>query len=181
MSRKGKLWAALGVLLFVCVVIWAVRTAPQPPQKAPVEDGPKVMSYDNNTISEEKDGKKIWELTSESMTVDVDTKNVELTGLSGKFYEEDGRVVSVTAAHGTYDNKTKDIQVAGDVTIETRDGAALTCGKLLWTEAEGKLTAAEDAYIKQDDMQARADRIESTNGFSHFKAIGKAHIVKGAK
>ena len=153
----------------------------KPPQKAPVEDGPKVMSYDNNTISEEKDGKKIWELTSESMTVDVDTKNVELTGLSGKFYEEDGRVVSVTAAHGTYDNKTKDIQVDGDVTIETTDGAALTCGKLLWTEAEGKLTAAEDAYIKQDDMQARADRIESTNGFSHFKAIGKAHIVKGAK
>ena len=93
----------------------------------------------------------------------------------------DGRVVSVTAAHGTYDNKTKDIQVDGDVTIETTDGAALTCGKLLWTEAEGKLTAAEDAYIKQDDMQARADRIESTNGFSHFKAIGKAHIVKGAK
>ena len=37
------------------------------------------------------------------------------------------------------------------------------------------------AYDLQDDMQARADRIESTNGFHHFKAIGKAHIVKGAK
>ena len=35
--------------------------------------------------------------------------------------------------------------------------------------------------FQQDDMQARADRIESTNGFHHFKAIGKAHIVKGAK
>ena len=115
------------------------------------------------------------------MTVDVDTKDVELTGLSGKFYEEDGRVVSVTADHGSYKSDTKDIQVDGNVAIETTDGAALTCGKLLWTEAEGKLTAAEDAYIKQDDMQARADRIESTNGFSHFKAIGKAHIVKGAK
>ena len=181
MSRKGKLWAALGVLLFACVVVWAVRTVPQAPQKPQLEDGPKVMSYDNNTISEEKDGRKIWELTSETMTVDVDTKDVELTGLSGKFYEEDGRIVSVTADHGSYKSDTKDIQVDGNVAIETTDGAALSCGKLLWTEAEGKLTAAEDACIQQDDMQARADRIESTNGFHHFKAIGKAHIVKGAK
>lgn len=115
------------------------------------------------------------------MTVDVDTKDVELTGLSGKFYEEDGRIVSVTADHGSYKSDTKDIQVDGNVAIETTDGAALSCGKLLWTEAEGKLTAAEGASIQQDDMQARADRIESTNGFHHFKAIGKAHIVKGAK
>ena len=64
MSRKGKAWAALGVFLFACVVIWAVRTVPQAPQKPQLEDGPKVMSYDNNTISEEKDGRKIWELTS---------------------------------------------------------------------------------------------------------------------
>lgn len=181
MSKKGKLWTALGVLLFACVVVWAVRTAPQPPAKPQIDEGPKVMTYDNNTISEEKDGKKIWELTSEAMTVDVNTKDVDLTGLSGKFYEDDGRVVNVTADHGAYQNDTKDIQVDGNVKIETTDGAALTCGKLLWTEAEGKLTAAEDAYIKQDDMEARAERIESTNGFNHFKAIGKAHIVKGAK
>ena len=43
------------------------------------------------------------------------------------------------------------------------------------------IAAVDDAYIKHDDMQARADRIESTNGFHHFKATGKAHIVKGAK
>lgn len=55
-------------------------TVPQAPQKPQLEDGPKVMSYDNNTISEEKDGRKIWELTSETMTVDVDTKDVELYG-----------------------------------------------------------------------------------------------------
>ncbi len=181
MSTKGKLWTALGVLLFACVVVWAVRTVPQAPPKPEADDAPKVMTYDGNTISEEKDGKKIWELSSEGMTVDVDTKDVELANLTGKFYEEDGRVVTVTAEHGAYKNDTKDIEVDGDVKIETADGAALTCGKLLWTEADGKLAAVDDAYIKHDDMQARADRIESTNGFHHFKATGKAHIVKGAK
>ena len=29
MSRKGKAWAALGVFLFACLVVWAVRTVPQ--------------------------------------------------------------------------------------------------------------------------------------------------------
>ena len=49
MSRKGKAWAALGVFLFACLVVWAVRTVPQAPQKPQLEDGPKVMSYDNTT------------------------------------------------------------------------------------------------------------------------------------
>ena len=44
MSRKGKAWAALGVFLFACLVVWAVRTVPQAPQKPQLEDGPKVMS-----------------------------------------------------------------------------------------------------------------------------------------
>ena len=52
--------------------------------------------------------------------------------------------------------------------------------KLEENDTEGKLTADGSAYIKHEDMEARADKIESTNLFHHFKAIGHAHIVKGA-
>ena len=114
------------------------------------------------------------------MDIDTGTGNVELTKVSGKFYDDEGREVALTADHGSYTGETKDIAVDGNVQVQTSDGAALTCDKLLWTEDEAKLTADGNAYIKHEDMEARADKIESTNAFHHFKATGHAHIVKGA-
>ncbi|MGN0938312.1 MAG: LPS export ABC transporter periplasmic protein LptC [Selenomonas sp.] len=180
MSKQQKFWIALGVLLAICVVAWAICTAPEPPAPQPVEQESSTMSYDDNTLKEEKDGREIWELSSEHMDIDTDTGNVELTKVSGKFYDDEGREVALTADHGSYTGETKDIAVDGNVQVQTSDGAALTCDKLLWTEDEAKLTADGNAYIKHEDMEARADKIESTNAFHHFKATGHAHIVKGA-
>lgn len=183
MSKQQKLLIGLGLLLFVCVVIWAVRTVPEAPAKQPVETTSKTMSFDGNTIKEERNGKVLWELTSETMNVDVDTKAVDMTNLTGKFYGDDGRTLTLTAKHGTYkdgaDGK-KDVLLDEGVDIETTDGAALKCDKLVWNDAEGKLTADGNAYIQHEDMKATADKIESTNLFHHFRASGHAHIVKGA-
>ena len=66
MNGKQKTLVALGILFFACVVIWAVRTVPETPKiDHSGDDQPRIMSYDNNTISEEKDGVKIWDLTAD--------------------------------------------------------------------------------------------------------------------
>ena len=33
MSKQQKIFIGLGVLLFACVIIWAVRTEPQAPER----------------------------------------------------------------------------------------------------------------------------------------------------
>ena len=73
MNGKQKALVALGLILFVCLVVWAVRTVPETPQVNKDQDnGPKVMSYDNKTISEEKDGVMIWDLTTAHIEVFFD-------------------------------------------------------------------------------------------------------------
>lgn len=179
--NKQKFLIGLVLLLFVCVVVWAVRTVPEAPAQQPLETESKTMTYEGNTIKSEKNGKVVWELTSETMTMDVDTKDVALENLTGKFYGDDGRVATMTAKHGAYKDGAKDITVDTDVNVTTTDGAALTCDKLTWDDNEGKLTADGHVYIQHEDMKATADKIESTNLFHHFKAMGHAHIVKGAE
>ena len=155
--NKQKILIGLALLLFVCVVVWAVRTVPQAPPPQSIET------------------------ESKTMTMDADTRDVTMENLTGKFYDEEGRVVTLTAKQGHYDAKSKDITIEEDVDVKTSDGAALSCDKLLWSADESKLTADGHAYIKHEDMEATADKIESTNAFHHFKAIGHAHIVKGVK
>ena len=179
MSKRNKILLALGIAAFAALVIWAVATVPEAPKPTETSQDTKVMTYDGNTIREEKDGRTIWEFTAEHIQVDVETKNVTFETLTGKFYAKDGRTVEIHADGGNYDDATKDIAITGNVAITTSDGAKLSSKELRWTAKDELLAAVGDATAVKDDMKASGDRIESTDGFNKIKIIGKAHLVKG--
>ena len=137
------------------------------------------MSYDGNVLSEEKNGRKIWDLTAEHIDVDVKTRDAKLEKLKGHFYAEDGRVVEVTADKGTYEDKTKNIVIVGNVDVKNSDGARLTSDELRWEAAKQLLAAVGSAKVTKEDMLATGERIESSDGFNKVKVIGKAHLAKG--
>ena len=179
MSKRGKLLLGALLLLVLALILWAVFTVPQPP--APSEQSPasRVMEYGTNTIREEKNGRTIWELTSDSTEMNLDTQDTVCVNVRGRFYEDDGNVLEVTAPHGVYNGTTKNIRLDGGVVATTTDGAKLTGDALEWDAAQALLAAVGQAKIHRDDMDASGDRMESWDGFSAFKAIGNAHIVKG--
>ena len=173
MNGKQKALVALGLLLFVCLVVWAVRTVPETPQvNKDQNDGPKVMSYDNNTISEEKDGVKIWDLTADHIDVDIDTRNAEMTGITGHFYQQDGRSAEVKADHASYDNTSKDIEIDGNVIITTSDGAELTSDQLLWTAEQqcSRLSVRPRSRMIQSGPGAIASTVRTDSRKSRFLA-----------
>ena len=181
MTKKGKFFIGLGVLLFAGVAAWAVMTVPKTPQKPNLDEGSKVMEYTGNHLSEEKDGRKIWELDCDSMRVNAETKDVEMENISGTFYAEDGREFSLQAKHGTYVNDTKQIVVDGNVYASTSDGSELSCDKIEWEDSEQKLSALGNAVIRNlpRRLEATGDSIVSTDMFQKFKIEGHAHIDKG--
>ena len=179
MSAKGKALAGIVAVLFIALVVWTVRTIPEAPDRSDPEPSTHVMSYEGNTIREEKDGRKIWALTAEHIQMDLDTKNADMTGITGHFYAEDGRVVDVKASKAHYDAKTKDVTIEDGLAITTSDGASLKSEQLIWTAASGTLTAKGDAYIAKDDMQAKGGSIASTNGFREITMEDHVYIVKG--
>lgn len=179
MGRRSKLLLGAGAAAFAGLIAWTVLTVPDAPNIPEQQDEPQLMTYEDNTISEEKNGRKVWELTAEHMSVDLETQDVKLEKITGHFYAEDGRTVEVLADGGSYDNETKDIVIAGDVSISTSDGATLTGDELRWTAENETLAVAGNAAASKDDMRASGDRIESTDGFGKIKIVGRAHLVKG--
>lgn len=180
MTKRNKIIAAIIAVAVIALVAWTVLSIPQPPT-GDQEKKNLTMSYDGNTISEEKNGRKIWEITAEHITVAVDTNDATFENVTGTFYQEDGRSLTVTAEKGNYVKKTNDIKLTGDIFIKTSDGATLKSDELDWSGAEEKLSAVGNAKVTKDDMRANGDRIESTNGFARFKIIGHAHIDKGVE
>ena len=181
MSTRGKVILSIAVLLFVCLGVWVVRTTPDAPPEQEEVELPKTMSYEDNVLSEERNGRRIWDLTSKTTVVDLETQDSELTGILGHFYLEDGRTLELTAKHGVYRQAQKEVLLDGDIAATMSDGAKLTSEKLEWHESDDLLAAIGKAKLTKDDLLAEGDRIESTNGFSHFRIVGHAHLVKGNK
>lgn len=177
MNKKSKiLFGAIGLIL-LSLVIWAVGSVPKPP--AEKEAAPRIMKYENNVLSEEQDGRKIWEITAEKINVDADTQNVDMENITGAFYQEDGKTATLTAPHGYYESQSRNIKLDGGIEVETSDGAKLSSAELDWLAADSILAAEGEAKIKTQDMEATGAKIESKDAFQEFKITGGAHIVKG--
>ena len=119
MSTREKIFAAVVVTFFVCLVVWAVRTAPPEPPPPPEKiDPPTVMDYEGNTIVEEVDGVIIGELTCSKMRIDSVTQLAELEGVIAKFHQhEKDKIWQLTADKGAYDQVGKLIYVEGNVVV----------------------------------------------------------------
>lgn len=185
MERK-KLAAIGAVVIFAALAAWVTLSIPEPP--APNEHATKKreMEYGENTIREEVGGKLLWELTTASSNIDVDTQDTTFTGAKGKYYFADGKVLTLTAKEGRYENKTRNLKLIGDVEAVMSDGSKLTSRELEWVAKEDRLVATGKARVSKPDVSLEADRIESWDQFQEFRATGNAHLVreqdgKGAK
>ena len=186
MSTREKILALTGVIFFVCLVVWVVRTTPPPPPPMEKVAPPTVMEYEGNTITEEKDGQLVWELTCEKMRIDTLTQNVELDGISAKFYLRDKETGeekswSLAADKGVYYQTNKTIHVEGNVEVNNSDGAQLLSEKLDWFAETDMLVATGNVRITKDDMRAFGDMAYSDNALNKVGISGNAKLFKGVK
>ena len=178
MARNKWIYGG-GAVLLAALIVWAVTTVPEIPTQTDAPTEPRVMSYADNTLSEERDGRTVWTMTAEKVNIDIDTNDTGMVKIDGIFYTEDGRTVTLKANEGRMDSKTRDVVLTGTIEATTSDGARLRAKEVKWTAAEGSLSAEGDAEFIHDDIRATGDRIVSTDGFQRFSIIGNAHIEKG--
>ena len=178
MARSKWIYGG-GAVLLTGLIIWAVADLPEIPTQTDEPSGPRIMSYADNRLSEERDGRTIWKMTAEKVNVDIDTNHTSMVKIDGTFYSDDGRTLTLKADEGRMDSKTRDIVLTGTIEATTSDGASLRAKQIKWRAADGSLTAEGDAELIRDDMRATGDRIVSTDGFQKFSIFGNARIEKG--
>ena len=159
MSTREKIFAAIVTVFFVCLIVWAVRTAPPTPPTIDKDDidPPTVLEYEGNTIVEEVDGVVIWELTCSKMRIDSVTQLAELDDVIAKFYQhEKDKVWQLTAKKGLYDQNSKLIHVEGEVVVteETAKEWQLTADKADYDQ-NNKLIHAEGNVVVINNENAK--------------------------
>ena len=181
MNNKLKMLTFAAIAAFIGVIAWAVLSVPPEINKEQVQvekERAQFIEHGPNTIKEELNGKLVWELSSESSRTNVKTHDTELNKLTGKYYQANGNVLTVTANKGIYNEVKKTMKLMGEVKAVNTDTSVLTCKELEWVEKDGCMIAVGDAKLVRPDIEATGNRLEAWDGFERFKAVGKAHIIR---
>ena len=175
-------------ILFACILFllgWGLyyffrAEAPKTlPSVQPQAEESAKMLYSGNTLVQEKNGKKIWELTAEKIEVDTQSKNVQLKSVKGIFYQDNGGKLELTAPLAAMDNETKDVILQGRVEAIGEEGTSFSAQEIKWLDKEQKIYGTGNIILKKADTVITGDHIESDANIEKVKIQGNAHIQKG--
>ena len=137
------------------------------------------MAFSGSKLTEDQDGKRIWELTAKKMEVDSKTRWVYLTDLDGILFRTDGTHITVTAQNAIVDPQTRNLEMSGSIKMKASDGPTFTAEKGRYVAKERKIFAFGSIRATKDDYVLTANELETDDKFDTIVVKGKARIIKG--
>lgn len=174
-SKMQWVFMLIGIAM-VILLVWAYATRPQ--EDSDTASTKHIMTYTDNTIREELNGKLIWELHAGKISVDADTQIASMEDILGTFYRQDGSKIEIKAQKAIYNQANSDMEITDGLSIISTDGMSIQTQKVLWNGKANTLTAEGGVVIKKGAMTASADKASSTDAFSRFKLEGNAKLQR---
>ena len=137
------------------------------------------MAFSGSQLTEDQDGKRIWELTARVMEVDPKTRWVYLTDLDGVLFRADGTHIIVTAKNAVVDPQTRNLEMSGSINMKASDGPTFMAEKGRYVAKDRKIFATGSIRATKDDVVLTANELETDDKFDKIVVKGKARIVKG--
>lgn len=176
---KKYSYILIAVVFVLICGLWFFQPTPVLP---PREDSPTVSGsiIRDSIIGEDNNGRKSWEVTVETMEMDIATQNNKLKGIKGTFYLEDGRNVDLVADSGTISMTTKDMLLKGNIVVSmSDDGSTLISNELKWSNKDSILTAIGEVNLTkvEDGGNLVANELSWNKKTDIFVANGEVIIT----
>lgn len=168
----------LGIFLLAFAVVCATWFYYEPAVKENVIKPPVLPSVNNAELKEDKDGKRIWELNIDMVTMDPAAQVNIMQGVKGRFYRDNGDIINVQSDGGEIDLKTKNVKLTGNVTVISTTAEKLTADEIFWNNNDGQVVATGQAILTRPDVIAKADKMITDKKFIKSKLLGNASVVK---
>ena len=137
---------------------------------------PAVQMSEGRISGADPAGRLQWELEARDLVVDNERQEVRLEQVTGHFYEQGRRVVTVAAAGGVFDLRSRDVSLTGGVRAHTPTGRRVAAERVHWDAAARRLTATGGVRLVQGGMEVRADRLESDVALRRTRLVGHIRV-----
>ncbi|HWR44319.1 LPS export ABC transporter periplasmic protein LptC [Sporomusa sp.] len=185
MTKKTYLGIAFAVLILaggLYYLFWGgtAGDSSTDPQAAPAQAASN-LTFAGSSIVEEQDGKKLWELSADTIEAEPTGKVVYLNNLKGVFYQENGNKIEIIAKRAILDSKTHDISMQGDIKATASDGAVFTAAEARWSGDLKSFTGTGGVTLTRNGTIITGDNILTDANMEKVKVYGRAKVITGGK
>jgi LPS export ABC transporter protein LptC len=148
--------ASIGLILVVVgLSLWASYRGRKPPEEVnlpriAIEGADSRM--EKVRFVEEKQGRKTWELEAKAMQQFQGQDVMILEDVVLTYYNKDGRIFTVSGKEGKVFQKTKDMEIKGDVVVTSSDGYRLKTNFMAYQHQEKKIHTQDTVELDGDQL-----------------------------
>ncbi len=175
---KRHKYIILAAIFLLATMYWLIEGGTVNDKKIQTPKTTPNAIIKEGELSEEKNGKKVWELKAKTIEFDSNQNQSNLTDIVAKLYREDGTYIDVTSKNGIYDTQNKKITLHGDVLAVYSQGWTLKCQKLEWSQSGKTIEASTNVELVKGDVVALGDKIQTDDDFKQFKLAGNAVVER---
>mgnify|MGYP003586628721 CR=1 FL=1 len=184
--KKTSYLAVAAMALFLLFGMWYfLREEPLPVKQPAGEQNSQAaipgITFSGNSIIEEQDGKKLWDLKADKIEVSADAKTITFFQLTGLYYQSPTETITITSKEAVMDTKTNEFVMKGEVKAVAADGKTFRADIIHYLKKENKFQGRGNVMLTKDDTIVTGNQIDSDSKFEKVIIKGNAQVIKGGK
>lgn len=180
-NKKTILLIIAAVCIMAGIITWLFKTSPTGNKAHTTAPTVAPHQVENSTLTQEENGKKVWEVTIASAVYDKGRDVTVAKGIKGTLYQQDGTTMTVTADEGEINMKSRDIVLTKNPRGVTSDEGKLVADKVTWLNKDKLILAEGNVKIVRGDTVATAKKATMQVDMKKVKLMEDAKVVRGAK
>ncbi|HLW47134.1 MAG TPA: LPS export ABC transporter periplasmic protein LptC [bacterium] len=155
----------------------AAQAAPQPGAAArPGGGGVAGEIKLGNLVGTDRQGHMRWQIVADDMVLQQPRQMVTLTRVRATFFNSDGTRMLVNGDRGTYDTRTREITVGGDVHGVASNGRELFADIVSYSPQSREVEGRGHVRVVQERVIMYADRMISDLTLGQTRFFGNVHM-----
>jgi LPS export ABC transporter protein LptC len=160
-------------------------TAPSDPERTAAGGTPKRPSTGvasgeiklGNLVGTDEQGHMRWQILADDMTLQQAQQTVALRHVRATFFDDDGTRMMVNGDAGTYDTRTREVTVGGDVHGVTSAGRELFADVVYYSPQSRQVEGRGHVRVIQERVIMYADRMVSDLTLGQTRFFGNVHMT----
>jgi LPS export ABC transporter protein LptC len=129
-----------------------------------------------NLVGTDEHGHTRWQILADDMVL-RSQQTVALTNVRATFFDNDGSHMLVNGDHGTYNTRSREITVTGNVHGVTSTGRELFADTVYYSPASRRVQGTGHVKVVQERVIMYADRMVSDLTLGQTRFFGNVHMT----
>ena len=130
-----------------------------------------------NLVGTDDQGRTRWQILADDMTLGEAQQTVALKNVRATFFDNDGTRMRVNGETGTYDTRTREVSVDGNVHGVTSSGREMFADTVLYSPQSRQVEGRGHVRVVQERVIMYADRMVSDLTLGQTRFFGNVHMT----